>query len=66
MKRIFNLIFLLFVIVSILVGCAKEPTTAKNKITPKELSQEQKDIVSLLSSDKQEILLFDYITEDVY
>lgn len=66
MKKAFNIFLTICIIAGFLVGCTKEPVTSKNEIAPKVLTKEQKDIVNLLSSDKQEILLFDYKTEEAY
>ena len=49
-----------------LAGCSQDAGVAKNRIAPKALTQDQKDIVALLSGERQEILLFDYQTEDAY
>lgn len=50
----------------VLTACTSEPNSPKNLVSPKELTQDQQDIVDLLSSDNQEILLFDYKTEGAY
>lgn len=68
MKGIFRVLFLILILPGLLVGCSKEPVRekAENEIRPKELTQEQNDIVKLLTSNQQEILLFDYDTKEEY
>jgi hypothetical protein len=39
---------------------------SKNEITSAKLTAEQQEIVDLLANDKQEILLYDYQTEETY
>lgn len=50
----------------VLTACTTEPESPSSMIAPKELTQDQRDIVELLSNDKQEILLFDYTTDEAY
>jgi len=66
MKKFCIMFFALCIIAISLVSCTNEPITSKNQIAPKKMTQDQEDIVNLLSSDKQEILLFDYKTEEAY
>jgi len=58
--------FALCIIAICFASCTNEPITSKNEIAPKEMTQDQEDIVNLLSSNEQEILLFDYKTEEAY
>lgn len=63
MKKIFIVTLAVCVMVGSLFGCTKD---AMSEIAPKELTQDQKDIVSLLSSEKNDILLFEYKTKEAY
>ncbi len=42
------------------------PAPMNNMVTPKALTQDQQDIVDLLTNNDREILLFDFKTQDVY
>lgn len=65
MKKICSIVCIVCVMAGVLSACSKE-AVIKNEIATKELTQDQQDIVDLLASDKREILLFDYKTEDAY
>lgn len=64
-KKVIAIVFAAFVMAGVLSACTKK-SEIKNEIAYKELTQDQQDIVDLLSSETQEILLFDYKTEDTY
>ncbi len=64
MRRIIGLLLALCLIIALFTGCAKEPVI--NEIAPKELSEEQRDIVDLLSDSSREILLYDYSAQGAY
>lgn len=66
MKKGKRFVVVLCTILMFVSGCAGNPAPGKNEIAPINLSPEQKDIVELLSSDGQEILLFDYETKESY
>lgn len=65
MKKIVCVMCITCLILVALTSCSNEPDM-KNVVAPKTLSQDQKDIVDLLSTDKQEIILFVFQTEDTY
>lgn len=67
MKKILSLFLVVLVIGTGLVGCSQpsEPISL-NEIAPMTLTPDQKEIVALLAGGKQEILLFDYQTEETY
>lgn len=62
MKKIIRTAGLLCLAMLALSGCARPKPV--NEIWPKELTEDQQEIVELLSSNRQEILLFDYKTEE--
>ncbi len=66
MRKIFCLSLLVCLLGGGLTGCSKEAEVYKNKIQPKTLTQDQEEIVDLLSDNQQEILLFEYKTEEAY
>lgn len=66
MKKIIYVFLVICMLASSLLGCAKVPVTSKNQIAPMKLTGEQEDIVNLIASGKQEILLFDYKTEEAF
>lgn len=65
MKRIISIFCMACMVLGILSACDKK-SDIKNRVAPKALSLEQQDIVDLLSSDRQELVLFDFQTEDAY
>ena len=66
MKKIIIAILSICILGFTLSGCLNKPDEPfhKNTIAPKELSQEQQDIVNLIAAGDNEVLLFDYNTED--
>ena len=66
MSTILKTLFAVFIAAVCLFGCSNEADSFKNVIAPKELTEEQNEIVSLLSVNNQEILLFEYKTQEVY
>ncbi len=69
MKRNLCIAMAVLAVLCCLPGCAqveKADDKMKNSIEPKALTTDQQDIVTLLSSEKQDILLFDYKTADAY
>lgn len=67
MKRNLYIIIVLCLVLGCLSGCSNKPTVnTQNIIESKNLTQDQEDIVSLLSSDNQEILLFDFQADDTF
>ena len=63
MKRCIAIILSIFVISLCMASCKKETA---NEIAPKNLTEGQEAIVNLLSTHNQEILLFEYKTEQEY
>lgn len=63
MKKALITLLAICMITSCLIGCTQK--SLKNQIAPKELTQDQADIMNLLNSDI-EILYFDYKTEEAY
>jgi len=61
-----KLIFAIFFISGCLLGCSGSIARIENEISPKELTNDQKDIVNLFNANGQEILLFDYKTQETY
>ena len=47
-------------------GCSKQPDTLQNSISLMPLSQDQMEIVGLLSTYNQDLFLFEYKTDEVY
>lgn len=66
MRKAIRMLCIVLFIAGVLSACTSKSVSPKNQIGPKELNQEQQEIVDLLSSDKQEMLLFDYKTEDSF
>ncbi|MDR0424463.1 MAG: hypothetical protein LBH39_03255 [Clostridiales Family XIII bacterium] len=66
MKKIIIILCVACVMIGILSACSEYGPILKNEISPKKLTTNEQEIVDLLSSDTQEILLFDYKTEDAY
>ena len=66
MKKIIGILCVFCVIAGTLSACKSEPVSVHNEISPHVLSPEQQSIVDLISSTEQEIMLFNYITEDIY
>jgi hypothetical protein len=67
MKKILLLFAVCGLFFCCLSGCADSTASVgKNRIAPAALSDEQKEIVDLLSSTDQEILLFDFQSEEAY
>ncbi len=62
MKKMIRTAALLCLAMLALAGCARPKLV--NEIWPKELTEDQQEIVELLSSNRQEILLFDYKSEE--
>ncbi|MGI5899477.1 MAG: hypothetical protein ACOX8S_06065 [Christensenellales bacterium] len=62
-KRTIKAVVLLCLAMFMLAGCARTPKPV-NEIWSKELTEDQMEIVELLSSNRHEILLFDYKTEE--
>jgi hypothetical protein len=58
--------FFILVACSYITSPQGASTSNTNTVAPKILSQEQQDIVDLLASNKNEILLFDFKTQDEY
>ena len=63
MKKYISIALSVFFISLCLISCKKETA---NEIAPKNLTEGQKEIVNLLSTNNQEILLFEYKTEQEY
>ena len=63
MKRL--ILVAVFICCLILSGCGRAPQ-AKNTIQTKALSADQQEIVDLLTTTNQEILLFSYATDESY
>ncbi len=58
---------MLCLILGCLSACSNKPTeNTQNVIESKSLTQDQKDIVYLLSNDNQEILMFDFQMEETF
>jgi len=53
-------------LVGCMFGCSNRIVSLKDEIAPKELTDDQKEIVELLLINKQEILFFDYKTQEPY
>ena len=64
MKRICSFILLFCVILGSLTGCEK--AQLNNYIATKNLTEDQKQIVDLLTTGKQKYLSFDVKTEELY
>jgi hypothetical protein len=62
-KKCFRILAVMCIIGG-LAGCSCG--VAKNEIVSAQLTAEQQDLISLLTSDRQEILLFDYQTQAAY
>ena len=59
-KKIFSISLIISIMAILLVGCSSESANRQGKIAPAVLSGDQQDIISLISSDNQEIILFDF------
>ena len=58
------IVFILFI--GSFAGCVKGSNYSKNIIEAKMFSEEQKQIVDLISTNEQKVLIFDFRTEDTY
>ena len=65
MKRKLYIMIVLCLILGCLTACAKEEKS-QNVIEAKNLTQEQEDIISLLTNKDQEILSFDFQTDESF
>ena len=65
-KRLFSCLMILMVVLGLGCSCSKEPAVPQNAIAPMALSQEQAEIMSLLDTSNQSILIFEYKTKDEY
>jgi len=63
MKKI---IAILLTLCFLLTACADGSVLIPNRISPKTLSKDQREIIDLLSDNSQELLLFDFKTADSY
>jgi len=63
-KKIFLILFIAGIIAILLVGCSSESANRQGTIAPTALSDDQQDIISLISSGNQEIILFDFQTPE--
>ena len=66
MKKLLISFFTVFLIGGYLTSCSNRAANIKNKIAPKELTDDQKDIVDLISDDKHQIFLYDFKTTELY
>ena len=64
--RKLNCIIVFVLVLGSFAGCVKASVHSKNVIEVKEFSEEQKQIVDLISTDEQKVLIFDFRTEDTY
>ena len=65
MKKVIGLLFMIFLSICVF-SCSKEAEKQSSNIFLSELTNEQKDIVNLLSNNKNEIFIFNYETKEKY
>ncbi|MDF2611045.1 MAG: hypothetical protein K0R92_2519 [Lachnospiraceae bacterium] len=65
-KNLTCLILLINIILVSFGGCENTTAQLNNYIDAKNLTQEQKQVVELISTDKFQIIMFDFTTEEIY
>ncbi len=65
-KTITARIFAICIAISCLTGCTQLMPPHKNEVAPTTLTEDQQEIVDLLTDNNNELLLFDFKTQDAY
>ena len=66
MKKVLIIFFSICLMITFLPGCNNKSTTPQNTISPMSLTADQIEIASLLNNYPQNVLFFEYKTEEEY